>query len=100
MKKKKFAIIALAALLVPSVAARQPQRGYRGFVDAEWSRYSRRLTDYGGWHENHWGVSTVHGYQVMPELFGFFSGGDLRHTIGRNISGHGQYRTDQHHAAP
>ena len=69
MKKKKFAIIALAALLVPSVAARQPQRGYRGFVDAEWSRYSRRLTDYGGWHENHWGVSTVHGYQVMPQLF-------------------------------
>lgn len=72
---KRFLLILTAAILSVGVFARQPQRGYRGFID-----WDNNLTQYDAWYEgNHktyyyTGVSTSHGFQFNPN---FFLGGGL-----------------------
>ncbi len=66
MKKFMFIIVAMGIGL--SAMSRQPSRGYRGFTDLSWSRYFWNV-DGLDWHENHYGVSTVHGYQFIPQFY-------------------------------
>lgn len=69
MRKILSAIIA-AAVAVSCASARQPQRGYRGFIDwsndinteTMWSEDNRRTVYYTG-------LSTSHGYQFNPWLY-------------------------------
>ena len=66
--KRAFILSAAIALAVFSASARQPERGYRGFVD--WSnRYSRHSDQYGGYTQYYTGIATSHGYQFNPWLF-------------------------------
>ena len=67
---KKCIIIIM--LLITAVAGycRQPERGYRGFI--EWDN---ALTTYDVWYPGnsetfyYWGVSTSHGYQFNPNFY-------------------------------
>lgn len=70
--KKVFLPLIAAVLFSPAAEGRQPQRGYRGFI--EWSN-SMRSDKYGYWnpdfsisgrHETSFytGVATSHGYQI------------------------------------
>ena len=73
---KKFIFLICIALLVLPAEARQPQRGYRGFV--AWS-HSLRNERFGGFTENsividrentfYTGRTTSHGYQINPIFF-------------------------------
>lgn len=73
---KKFIFLICIALLVLPAEARQPQRGYRGFV--EWSN-SLRNERFGGFTENsiviyrentfYTGLTTSHGYQINQMFF-------------------------------
>ena len=48
--------------------ARQPQRGYRGFID--WSNDIQSYKTYfGNLTEYYTGVSTSHGYQIVPWIY-------------------------------
>lgn len=67
MKKVLLAVIAVCGISL-SVHAGGMKSGYRGFVDFSWTGYSQSITSY-KWHENHYGVSTVHGYQIGPRYF-------------------------------
>lgn len=65
--KRIFFLIMFAALATSSFA-RQPETGYRGFI--EWANdlrsepgFSKREMNY------HTGVSTSHGYQIKPWIF-------------------------------
>ena len=66
---KKTIIFILAALFISTNAfARQPQKGYRGFID--WTNDIRSESD-GELRATWWytGLSTSHGYQWNPWLF-------------------------------
>ena len=72
MKKSLISLLLLiASIMTLSAADRDPQRGYRGFVDSE----SFFFPDLGflvgeGGESDFWtGFSTVHGYQINPHLF-------------------------------
>ena len=75
--KKLFLVLVGLVMMCNFAAARQPQRGYRGFV--EWSNSTRNNT-YGvftgtrniaTYRENNFytGVTTSHGYQINPLFF-------------------------------
>ncbi len=67
---KRISLILAVCLLAIGVFARQPQRGYRGFID-----WDNNLTSYTEWTpDNHvtyyyTGVSTSHGYQFNPNFY-------------------------------
>ncbi|MDE5734297.1 MAG: hypothetical protein K2H83_04040, partial [Duncaniella sp.] len=69
---KRISLILLSLLVCLAVLARQPERGYRGFLDCNNSLTSytymytpeaHRLTAY------YSGISTSHGYQITPVWF-------------------------------
>lgn len=67
MKRLFITLAALTALTI-STHARQPERGYRGFVD--WNNSLRTSnTPFGKSTEFYTGLSTSHGYQFNPLLF-------------------------------
>lgn len=76
MKKTILLLLSLASL-VPSATARQPQRGYRGFVDLVSNIRSQNvgILDINGnidvYREIavYSGISTSHGYQINPVFF-------------------------------
>lgn len=68
MKKLSLSIIGVIFLSL-TLSARQPSRGYRGFIDFAWSTFSESIGDDWKVTANHYGLSTVHGYQIIPELF-------------------------------
>lgn len=70
---KRILLIVLALIACLLVSARQPERGYRGFVD--WNN-SIRLYYNDGWiptpkyeYSYYSGISTSHGYQITPVWF-------------------------------
>ncbi|MDE6381202.1 MAG: hypothetical protein K2L11_12085 [Muribaculaceae bacterium] len=66
--KRAFILSAAIAIAVFSASARQPERGYRGFVD--WSnRYYTHSNQYWSYTQYYTGISTSHGYQFNPWLF-------------------------------
>lgn len=71
---KRLSVCAAAIALIASASAREPQRGYRGFVDWDNSITSYLIDE--GQRETVWytGISTSHGYQFNPH---FFLGGGL-----------------------
>lgn len=82
--KNFFTLIALISAL--TMAAREPQRGYRGFVDANVD-----LTFVGGGYgescvETYYGISTSHGFQFNPHFF--LGGGLMFERVHTRNSGH------------
>ena len=74
--KRVFLLSSCMALATLSVAARQPERGYRGFVD--WTNRVYHQTDEFAYADKNYtwsktyyipGISTSHGYQFNPWLF-------------------------------
>ena len=68
MKRKIFTLLMLAVML--TAFAKQPERGYRGFLD--WSNSYRTTASYTGFpriSSFYTGISTSHGYQFNPRLF-------------------------------
>lgn len=66
--KRQIIVILLALASAFGSMARQPERGYRGFID--WSNSYREYSD--NWHNDSYfysGLSTSHGYQFNPWLF-------------------------------
>jgi len=68
--KRIIAFFTLFVLTLAAVSARQPDRGYRGFV--EWSNSLNSVDMW--WPGNsvstlHTGVTTSHGYQINPMFF-------------------------------
>lgn len=61
-------VFVAAAAAVCSVSARQPRQGYRGFVDISYMMFAERYDDFTR-YSSHFNVSTVHGYQIIPEMF-------------------------------
>ncbi len=68
MKKLALTIIGVIFLSL-TLSARQPSRGYRGFIDFAWSTFSESIGKDWKVTANHYGLSTVHGCQIIPELF-------------------------------
>lgn len=69
----------LTAIPALSAGNREPQRGYRGFTDLEWSSYTY---DFAGRRVSAGiGVTTAHGYQFNPH---FFAGAGFS-LVGNNI---------------
>lgn len=70
---KYFCIILLALLgsTIAQAAGRDPQKGYRGFVESESFFYpDLGFLAGGGGESDFWtGISTTHGYQFNPHLF-------------------------------
>lgn len=75
---KRFCIFILVSVFVLSVAnARQPKRGYRGFLDWSSSVRSEKFLEWSGPNMNgvfrdntfYTGFSTSHGYQIDPMFF-------------------------------
>ena len=70
MKIARLILIILAAIVLPPTAAgREPQKGYRGFVDAGVDLSFRR-----GYYGNstvtvYYGIATSHGYQFNSHFF-------------------------------
>lgn len=89
----KKLIVSIAAIMVIALGcmARQPQRGYRGFI--EWSNDLR--SEYALWFDGkvrkenlfYTGVSTSHGYQFNPWIF---LGGGLMYEKCNNYDRHMQ----------
>lgn len=71
---KRFSVFLAAVAMMLPAAAREPQRGYRGFVDWDNSITSYKIDE--GQRETVWftGGSTSHGFQFNPH---FFLGGGL-----------------------
>ena len=66
---KRFSILFFLVITVLSVQARQPEQGYRGFV--EWSNnVSSYTTPIGKFTDYFTGGSTSHGYQINPWIYG------------------------------
>lgn len=65
---RRITFLLFAAIIAVAVNAREPQRGYRGFV--EWDNNITSYNFYDG-KETCWftGVSTSHGFQFNPHLF-------------------------------
>lgn len=66
---KRIYLIPILALQILPLQARQPEKGYRGFI--EWSNDMRRPEYYyfGKETQIFSGISTSHGYQINPDLF-------------------------------
>ena len=65
---KRILIICLLGLMSCSIMAKQPQKGYRGFIYWNNDIYSYK-TAIGGFKDYYTGVSTSHGYQINPWIF-------------------------------
>lgn len=69
MEKQLITLFALAAVVFNG-AARQPQRGYRGFLDWSNSLHHNKFTGAQNSTTNFYtGFSTSHGYQITPWIF-------------------------------
>lgn len=75
MKRTIITLMAIIAIFTTSLA-RQPQRGYRGFLDWSNSLHVEHLKDNqdpwnngGSLTEFYTGFSTSHGYQFNPKFF-------------------------------
>lgn len=69
MKRILIILIAIMSAVSPAIA-RQPQKGYRGFID--WSNSYRTEASIPGFSRTssfHSGLSTTHGYQINPIFF-------------------------------
>lgn len=66
--KRQITMILLVLASALGSMARQPERGYRGFID--WSNSYRENSD-NWYHDSYFysGLSTSHGYQFNPWLF-------------------------------
>lgn len=65
--KKLLLLLTLLFFMLP-LSARQPMKGYRGFVD--WNNDIRsQNTDIGRLTDYYTGVSTSHGYQITPWIY-------------------------------
>lgn len=66
---KKFLSLICAICCISSICAREPQRGYRGFL--EWSNDITSQKYGETWSKTFYftGLSTSHGYQFNPNLF-------------------------------
>lgn len=65
---KRFSILFILAITIFSLSARQPQPGYRGFL--EWSNNVRSTSsNIGDFTEFYTGVSTSHGYQIKEWIY-------------------------------
>lgn len=69
MKFLRFFFFAIFSIMVSVAPARNPQRGYRGFLDISYSRMNAELFGFLSSVSNDWGISTVHGYQINPMFF-------------------------------
>lgn len=78
MKKVLLSVI-ITIMGCVTAGARDPEQGYRGFADFSLSPFHQNL--YGlSWNELHYGISTVHGYQINRMLF-VGAGLELGHNI-------------------
>ncbi len=78
MKREIISLLAVSAIALSGMA-RQPQRGYRGFID--WSNSVRTEDVWGNGFRSTWyytGFSTTHGYQIDSRFF-VGIGFDLEH---------------------
>jgi outer membrane protein assembly factor BamA len=94
---KKVLIAAALVAIATSAAAREPQRGYRGFV--EWSNDVTSYRYDEDTRASYWytGLSTSHGYQFNPRLF-VGAGLMLEHSTSGDLDIlpiYAQIRTDQ-----
>ena len=65
---KRIIFILLALSFSMGVFAKQPQRGYRGFI--EWSNGIRSYETWIGSSTDYFtGISTSHGYQIIPWVY-------------------------------
>ena len=65
---KRFSILSFLVMTSLAVMAKQPQEGYRGFL--EWSNDVRSYnTYYGKFTDYYTGVSTSHGYQIKEWIY-------------------------------
>lgn len=69
MQMKKLIFSTLICCLALAASAKQPQRGYRGFVDADYALYRYNAPGFARQHAHHAGISTTQGYQIIPQLF-------------------------------
>lgn len=66
---KKFVLILFLIPLSFAISAKQPQKGYRGFVDWSNSIRSYELNGIGRTSDYFTGFSTSHGYQINSWIF-------------------------------
>lgn len=66
---KKFVLILFLVPFSLAIYAKQPQRGYRGFVDWSNSIRSYEFTGVGRTNDYYTGFSTSHGYQINSLIF-------------------------------
>lgn len=67
---RRILFITLAVMIAFTASSRQPQRGYRGFVD--WNNSLIERPGFLPADKNHYyysGISTSHGYQINPMWF-------------------------------
>lgn len=68
--KRRIITILTAAFVVFGASSRQPQRGYRGFIDCSNSyRTESSFTGFPRISTYYAGISTTHGFQFNPTLF-------------------------------
>lgn len=66
---KKFILILFLVPLSCAIYGRQPQRGYRGFIDWSNSINSYVINGLGRTSDYYTGFSTSHGYQINPWIY-------------------------------
>ena len=66
---KRIVLILFSILLSLGAFAKQPQRGYRGFVDWSNSIRSYKMNEVVRGTDYYTGFSTSHGYQINPWIF-------------------------------
>lgn len=69
IQMKKFILILFIVPISFALNAKQPQRGYRGFVDWSNSIRSYEFNGVGRISDYYTGFSTIHGYQINPWIF-------------------------------
>jgi hypothetical protein len=66
---KKLTIATLICCSALAAGAKQPGTGYRGFIDADYALFKHNAPGFARQHAHHAGISTTHGYQIIPQLF-------------------------------